>query len=166
MVARSKTDTDDTAARTSARDAWVKATRHYFVEACAHWRSHPDFAMTRVRPIVEGFVHIVCVDQEMQFEPYERRELRRLPLERATAIAKRYLPPERNDLVSTLKNLGNAFHHNQGVVQRCTPTSARVALLQCAELLDWLDRERLGDPLPLDYVHARRDLDGTPSGRW
>jgi hypothetical protein len=155
-----RTDVDDTAARAAARDSWLASTRHYFVEACAHWRTHPEYALGRVRLVVEGFVHVVCVELVPKFNPHERRELRRLKLEDAIRAAKPYLPPDRLDLVNTLKNLGNIFHHNQGVVQTSSANIARAHLLQCAELLTWIDREVLRTPPPLDYVQALRELEG------
>lgn len=155
-----RTSTDEGAARASARDAWVTTTRHYFIDACAAWRRDPEHALGRVRLVVEGFVHIVCVELEPTFAPHERGELRRAPLEKAIPIARRHLPPNRRDLVETLKNLGNNFHHNQGVVQRSTPNMARAALFQCSELLTWLDGELLRTALPPDYAQALRDLEG------
>lgn len=151
---------DDAAARAAARDAWVTSTRHYFVEACAHWRTQPEHSLSKVRLVVEGFVHIVCVLLDPTFRPHERGELRRARMEKAISAAKQHLSPERQDLVETLKNLGNNFHHNQGVVQRSTPSMARLALLQCAELLAWMDSELLRTPLPQDYAQALRDLEG------
>jgi hypothetical protein len=153
-----RTDVDDTAARASARDAWVASTRHYFVEGCTHWRTQPEYALGRVRLVVEGLVHVVCVELEPKFNPHERGKLRRLKLEDGIRAAKPHLPPDRLDLVNTLKNLGNIFHHNQGVVQRSTPKMALHALLQCASLLEWLD-QLLRDRPPQSYLTALRDLE-------
>ncbi len=163
MASPGSTNTNKNAARASARDAWALATRHYFVDACAVWQTQPVRAMERVRPIVEGFAHIVCVALDPTFDTHERGELRRLSMEKVLGAAKRYLPPERRDLVNSLKNLGNTFHHNQGSVQRSTPNMARAALLQCAELLAWLDTDILREAPPPEVAQAMRDLEAAPS---
>lgn len=115
--------------------------------------------MTRVRPIVEGFAHIVCVVLDPTFETHERGRLRRLPMEKALPAAKRHLPTSLSALADHLKNLGNTFHHNQGTVQRSSPNAARGALLQCAELFTWMDAELLDQAPPLEYAEALRELE-------
>lgn len=164
MASGHTTEVNDNAARASVREGWVASTRHYFVEACTYWRSQPEHASAKVRLVVEGFVHVVCVELDPKFVPHERGKPRRLSMDDAISIAKRHLPSGREDLVNALKNFGNIFHHNQGSIQRTSPKMAYSALLHCAELLRWLDEDVLKDAPPKDYLDALRELEATAPG--
>lgn len=162
MVSNGFTENDNSAARASARDAWVGSTRGYFVEACSALRTHPEYAMLQIRHISEGLVHIVCVVEKQGFQPYNGSALNRLPMAKALTEAAQHLPPDRLDLINGLKKLGNIYLHNQGEVQRSSPRMAQAALLQCAELLTWVDRDILGEEQPPEVAQAMRSLEGAP----
>lgn len=125
-------------ARRSARDSWADTASEYFVEAARHVRTDPARSLDRLRLFLEGWAHAVCVTRDDRFKIARGGGLHRVELAKALEIATKHLPDDRKDLVRMAKALGDLFHHNQGARHGTTERMARGALLQCADLVEWL----------------------------
>ncbi len=154
-----------TGPRSAARDLWARSADAYFLEAYDCYETEPARSIERVRLFLEGWAHAVCVDREAEFRVYRGKDLNRIELAKALALAVPHLPDDRQDLARLAKTLGDLFHHNQGSRQRTTPRVARGVLTHCAELLEWLHEMVLRDVPSAALADALQQIHASPKRR-
>lgn len=145
-----RTIADDGAARERVLDGWCVSTLGAFRDAQDLVRDKPRVALQQTRLVLEGWAHAVCVARDPEFKPYDGPAPRREPLAKVLERASRHLPHERRRWLAFLKSAGDELSHNQGVELEASAAEAELALGLCAELLIWLHREVLRQPVPAE----------------